>query len=291
MTLGMAAGNLLSKTGPGAAKVELRHHINALRGGEDYLRILVLQLAQRSGQGAGRKDSGIRRHLSERTAENLASLKLLASRLERELGLPGGTLWRPALAFHNRYQALVGSWIACRPNARRWSQDQPALWASVQMAMGRFQLEAFEKGFQRIERFDEDPEPSEKGAELAAARLFADLVNHPLQERLRRCRRCREFFVAGRSDQLACTARCATALTARNANRRRRKKMRDRQLTRLGTAMKRIASQKSVPADWKKRAARMAHVTPTFVSRALTQAEIKAPGARKSRKRSRRPPS
>lgn len=271
---------ILVSDAPRAAQDELRHHLDALRGSEDYLRTLVLQQAERSRRKTIPKDSGFRRQLSIKTADNVAALSQRASVLEMELGLAPGTLSRPSAVFQERLIEFVDTWILYRPNARRWGLNHPALWALLQQAQGCFQLEAVEDGFHRIERFSEDPDLSEKGAELAAARLFLDLISHPLNDRLRRCRRCREFYVAGRSDQLACTLRCATALTAKDANDRRRKKDRNRKLARLRAAVRRIASRKPVPADWKKRAARMANSTPTFVSRALTRGEIKAPGTR-----------
>jgi hypothetical protein len=283
---------MLSKTrpdrqlpdGPRAAQEQLRHHLDALRGNEDYLRTLVLRQAEHSGRTL-LKDSGRRRLLSIKTADNLAALLLRASQLESDFGLPTGALSRPVSVFQERLVELVDTWILFRPNASKWSQNHPSLWALLQESQGHFELQAFEDGFHRIERFAEGPEPSEKGAELEAARLFRDLVDHPLNERMRRCRRCREFFIAGRSDQLACSSRCATALTARNANKRRREKDRNRRLARLRTAINRIAPRKGVPADWKKRVAKQASLTLTFVTRALTRGEIETPGTRKKAKR------
>jgi hypothetical protein len=270
---------VLSKDKAAVVREELRPYFDALRGSEDYLRTVALQIRQEQGRPTNRKDSGARRMLSNHTADNFRSLTAVASRFERDLGVPRGVLQRLALSFHNHYQSLVRSWLVCRPDAQKWSRDYPASWHSVQRTLAKthFQLFAFPDGLRIVPRFHDDREPSVNNAESAAARLFLELARHPLQDRLRCCRRCSEFFVAGRSDQLSCTARCATALTAKQANRRRRRKERDRDLGRLRSAVEKIASQKHLPADWKKRVARNARLTPTFVTRALTSGEIESP--------------
>src|ERR1700693_254581 len=221
-------------------------------GGESYLKVLAFEVAKRKGPALGStgksaredrfkmpmraaagggavwqdpvKPTPSRRIAGRRAAERRSRVDKIASSIEKRLGPEAGELVRDVHVFRHCLNSLVESWLVCRPDAVRWRRENPALWATVQGAAAalRFEPFAFSDGVRLVQRFDW---PSAKSAESVAARLFLQLVTHPLQGCLRRCPRCEELFVEGRSDKKCCSDVCTHALTAKKANAKRRREL------------------------------------------------------------------
>jgi hypothetical protein len=270
-----------------ALRYGLADALDALRGGERYLRTLALEIRKREGPSAAQRDSGARQTLSRDRAQNEIVVDGLASSLERQLGLTKGVLRAAVTTFRDRFASLVRSWLAFRPVAAKWAQKHPDAWEAVQRVTGETRLKAYAlpSGLRLDIRFPDQAQASWENAESAATRLFIQFASNPLQIRLRLCARarCGVFFIAGRSDQKSCSARCATSQTAAKANRSRRSEERGVRITRLRTAIKKIGARKRLPPDWKERVARHAEVTPTFVTRALNRGEITVPRKKQAR--------
>jgi hypothetical protein len=251
---------MLTKGKKAAASDELADFIDAFNGGERYLRSIALEL---SDGKLRRTDSGAR------SVKPLTRLQVdgLASAWEQRDGLRAGSLVGRVRVFRDRFEMFVREWLAYRPDAQRWSRNRPLTWAALKRAarLMRFEPVATADGLRLVQRFGS--QPSETADTAAATTLFLRFAVNPLQERLRLCPCCSTLFAAGRSDQRACSVRCATAATARKANARRREKQKKQTLLRVVAAhgaLKRLKGKAKDPKAW---VARRAGVTPKWITR------------------------
>lgn len=265
---------MLTRSIKAAAADELHPYLDALRGGEQYLRAVESQIRrpkEKRKEIKPRKDAGARRALGRDAKTDRAAVNALASRFERELGISKGVLVRALHAYRLRFKSLLESWIRCRPDAAKWREENPAAWKEIERtaAQIRFKPFASRRGFELMMERPLRRASFDQKAEFDAKRLFLEFVTRPLplQERLRLCPRCVSFYVAGRSDQKSCSTRCATALTARKANQDRRDRERKSKLKRVRAEALKIAARRRLTPDWKKRLAEKTGVTPTFIQR------------------------
>lgn len=179
----------------------------------------------------------------------------------------------------NKY---VDSWLAIRPDSRRWQSNNPKLSQAVDRVL-RTMRPALDLTTDQGAVLYWPTYVGSIGAKNDAVRLFVELFTSRLGGQVGKCKRegCDRYYFsssAGRKTKYCPGGKCARHQTAKEANQRRRKEERNEILKQITKTIVEWGQHKR-RLDWKSWTAQHAGITAKFITQAVNKGELMPPNA------------